>query len=62
MSDVRRRRATPEELAQGEAEMKKAQERMSREAIERGEKPLEDLNRQEGDQSEKEAQGSSTEE
>ena len=58
MSDVRRRRATPEELAQGEAEMKKAQERMSREAIERGEKPLEDLNRQEGDQSEKEAQGS----
>ena len=38
--------------------MKKAQERMSREAIERGEKPLEDLNRQGGDQSEKEAQGS----
>jgi hypothetical protein len=38
----RRRRATREELNQGEAEMQQAQERMQREAEVRGELPLED--------------------
>ena len=37
-----RRRATPEEIAQGEAEMRKAEKRMPKENEERGEKPLED--------------------
>ena len=58
MSDVRRRRATREEMAQGEAEMKKAEERMTREAIERGEEPIEDVKGPEGDQGQREAQGS----
>ena len=38
----RRRRATREELNQGEAEMQQAQERVQREAEVRGELPLED--------------------
>ena len=38
----RRRKATREELNQGEAEMQQAQERMQREAEVRGELPLED--------------------
>ena len=37
-----RRRATQEEIAQGEAEMRLAEKRMQKEAEERGEKPLED--------------------
>ena len=41
----RRRRATREELNQGEAEMQQAQERMQREAEVRGELPLEDQQR-----------------
>ena len=40
MSMQHRRRATRQELAQGEAEMKKAHERMQKEAQERGELPL----------------------
>ena len=40
--EVRRRRATQEELEEGERQMRKADERMKKEAGERGEKPIED--------------------
>ena len=40
--DFQRRRATAEELRQGEEEMKKAEKRMKAEAESRGEKPIED--------------------
>ena len=45
-----RRRASPEEIAQGEAEMRRAEKRMQKEAEERDEKPLEDS--KEGEQQE----------
>ena len=40
--EVRHRRATQEELEEGERQMRKADERMKKEAGERGEKPTED--------------------
>ena len=40
--EVRRRRATQEELEEGERQMRKADKRMKKEAGERGEKPIED--------------------
>ena len=40
--EVRRRRAAQEELEEGERQMRKADERMKKEAGERGEKPIED--------------------
>ena len=55
---MRRRRATPEELAQGEAEMKKAQERLAAEALERGEAPIEDVKPKEEVKAVEEAKGS----
>ena len=41
--DVRRRLATREELLAGEEQMKRAQERLAVEALERGEQAIEDV-------------------
>ena len=46
-TDGQRRAATPQELAEGERQMKAAQERMEREAMERGEEAVEDLRSEE---------------
>eukprot|EP00435_Cladocopium_sp_Y103_P030730 s947_g7.t1 len=58
MSDIRRREATPQELAQGEDEMRRAQERMASETKERGEEPLEDVKGPGKEEGVREAKGS----
>ena len=42
MDDLRRRRASPEEIAQGQEEIRRADERFQKEAVERGEQAIED--------------------
>ena len=42
MADVRRRKATAQELEQGQEEIRLADARFRKEAVERGEKALED--------------------
>ena len=42
MDDLRRRRASPEEIAQGQDEIRRADERFQKEAVERGEQAIED--------------------
>ena len=51
LMDMRRRLATPKELEQGQDEMKRADERMKKEALERGEEALEDEARGEAEMS-----------